>query len=91
MTVDQRTHLGPVIRASEIGQHAFCARSWWLGRVKGYRSAHIREMADGTAAHRTHGRLVMRYSRLQRLAYALLILAGLVGAVWLYLSVRAGS
>ena len=80
-----------MIRASEIGQHAFSARSWWLGRVKGYRSAHIREMADGTAAHQTHARWAMRYSRLHRPACALLILAGLVDAVRLYLSVQAGS
>ncbi len=79
---DKRTV--PIIRASEVGQHAFCARSWWLGRVKGYPSSHVREMASGQAAHLAHGRVVVRYHRLQRLAYALLILAAAAGALWLY-------
>jgi len=78
----------PVITASEIGQHAFCARSWWLGRVKGYPSAHVRQMASGRAAHQAHGRIVVRYHRLQRLAYVLLFLATLVGALATYLLVR---
>jgi hypothetical protein len=91
MMSDQRAHAAPVLRASEIGQHDFCARGWWLGRVKGYRSAHVREMADGVAAHRAHGRRVMHYSYLQRVAYVLLILAGLAGALWLYLLTQVAS
>jgi hypothetical protein len=79
---------GPVITASEIGQHAFCARSWWLSRVKGYPSAHVREMASGRSAHRAHGRIVVRSHRLQRLAYALLFLAALVAALGIYLLTR---
>jgi hypothetical protein len=78
----------PVISASEISQHAFCARSWWLGRVKGYPSAHVREMASGRAAHRAHGRMVVRFYRLQRLAYGLLFLAALVGAIGIFFAAR---
>ena len=78
----------PVITASEVGLHAFCARSWWLGRVKGYPSAHAREMAAGEAAHQVHGRLVVRYHRVQRLAYVLLIVAVLVGVLGVYLLAR---
>lgn len=77
----------PVITASEIGQHAFCARSWWLGRVQGYASAHVREMASGRSAHRAHGRTVVRSHRLQRLGYALL-LAALVTVLGSYLLAR---
>jgi len=80
----------PVIRASEIGQHAFCARSWWLGRVKGHRSAHIQQMSVGEHAHQMHGRMVVRYHRLQRLSSALLLLAALVAALGLYVLVRGG-
>ena len=69
---------GPVISASELGQHAFCARSWWLERVKGQASANRQEMAEGRAAHQAHGRGVVRYHRLQRLAVALLGLAVLL-------------
>jgi len=65
----------PVISASELGQHAFCARSWWLERVKGYPSAHLQEMAYGQAAHQAHGDVVARYHRMQRLAYVMLALA----------------
>ena len=79
----------PVIAASEISQHAFCARSWWLNRVKGYPSTHVREMARGRGAHQAHGRIVVVYHRAQRLAYALLFLAALVGAVGISLLVRA--
>ena len=68
----------PVIAAGELGQHAFCARSWWLGRAKGYPSAHRQEMAEGQAAHQAHGRGVVRYHRLQRLAVVLLLVAALV-------------
>jgi hypothetical protein len=75
----------PVIRASELGQHAYCARSWWLGRVKGYASAHTRELAWGRDAHQQHGRGVVRYQRLQLAAYALVGIAILVAAVGVYL------
>ena len=78
----------PVIAASELGQYAFCARSWWLGRVKGYPSAHWQEMAAGHGAHLAHGRLVLRYHRLQRLAAVLLLAAALLSVVGLVLFVR---
>ncbi len=79
---------GPVIRASEIGQHAFCARSWWLARVKGYPSTHLREMALGERAHRAHGRRVLRHYNLQWAAFILLCLAALLGALGIYSLVR---
>jgi hypothetical protein len=75
-----------VIRASEIGQHAYCARAWWLGRVKGYRSTNMAAMRRGTDQHRTHGRAVEGYHLLRRLAIALLVLAGVVLVAWLVLS-----
>ena len=78
----------PVIAASELGQHAFCARSWWLGRVKGYPSAHWQEMAEGVAAHQAHGRVVVRYHLLQRLAVVLLVAAALLAAVGIILVAR---
>jgi hypothetical protein len=81
---------GPIIRASELGQHSFCARSWWLERVQGIPSANVREMASGVDAHRTHGRSVVRYLRLQWLAYALLLLSLLLGAAALVAWVRGG-
>lgn len=78
----------PVLRASEVGQHAFCARSWWLGRVKGYASTHAQEMASGYDAHLAHGRAVVRYHHLQRLGYVLLAMAALAGALGIYLLIQ---
>jgi CRISPR/Cas system-associated exonuclease Cas4 (RecB family) len=75
-----------IIRASEIAQYAYCARAWWLGRVKGYRSANVAAMRQGTVRHRTHGRAVEGYHLLRRLAVALIVLAGVVLVAWLLLS-----
>jgi hypothetical protein len=75
-----------IIRASEIGQYAFCARAWWLGRVKGYRSANVVAMQHGTARHRIHGRAVEGYHWLRRVAVILLILAAVLLLAWLLLS-----
>ncbi len=80
----------PVIAASEIGQHAFCARSWWLERVQGQPSAHAREMAAGRAAHEAHGRGVVHYHLAQRWGYALLLLAILAAVVAVVLLARGG-
>ena len=87
MTVEDSA---PIIRASELSQHAFCARSWWLARVQGIPSSNVREMAAGVDVHRTHGRSVMRSLRLQWLAYWLLFLSLLLGAVALFALLRGG-
>ncbi len=78
----------PVIRASEIAQYAFCARAWWLGRVRGYRSSNVAAMRRGVAGHRAHGRMVVGYHLLRRLAVGLLVLAGLLVIAWLFLYLR---
>lgn len=80
----------PVIAAGELGQHAFCARSWWLERVKGQPSAHQQEMATGRAAHEAHGRGVVRYHRLRYWAYLLLLLAVLAAVAGILLLTRGG-
>lgn len=72
-----------VIRASEVGLYAYCARAWWLGAVRGQASSHAQEMATGEAAHRRHGRGVTLAFWLNRLAYTLLLLAVVVGVGWL--------
>jgi len=78
-----------VIRASELGEYAYCARAWWLGRVLGYRPANLERLAAGEAAHVRHGQEVVSYHRLQRWAYVLLALALLVGALLLVLALRS--
>jgi hypothetical protein len=75
-----------VIRASEIGQYAFCARAWWFARVKGYRSGNRAEMEQGTRQHRAHGRAVVGAYLGQRLGLALILLAVLALVAWLLLN-----
>ena len=72
-----------IIRASEIGQYAYCAHAWWLGSVEGLPSGHQWEMAAGEATHQRHGRSVRTSLGLARLAYAVLLLAVVVGIAWL--------
>ena len=72
-----------VIRASEIGRYVYCARAWWMGSVLGLPSDHQREMAKGETAHLRHGRRVRTSVELNRLAYVVLLLAVVVGIVWL--------
>ena len=74
-----------IIRASEIGMYAFCARAWWLAQVQGYRSTNLAAMREGTARHRAHGRAVVGYHRLRWLAIALLLVAAMALAAWLLL------
>ncbi|MDY7041367.1 MAG: hypothetical protein SVX38_10940 [Chloroflexota bacterium] len=78
-----------VIRASEIGQHAYCARAWWLGRVLGYRSSNQEAMDAGSAAHERHGRAVVGYHRLQRVGGVLLAAALMSMAILLWISLRS--
>jgi len=71
-----------VIRASEIGRYVYCAHAWWLGSVQGAPSSHKREMDAGKAIHRRHGRGVRASLWLGRLAAAALLLAAVVGILW---------
>ena len=67
-----------VIRASEIGEYVYCHRAWWLRHVQGLTSANVRELAEGTAAHAGHGRLVGLASALRVLAILLFTMAVLI-------------
>ena len=72
-----------VIRASEIGAFGNCAHAWWLGQVEGVRPDNAQRLDSGSAAHERHGQRVLLAGALNRLAYFMLALAGLVGALWL--------
>jgi hypothetical protein len=72
-----------IIRASEVGAFSYCARAWWLGSVQGLRPDDVRPFQAGQSAHERHGRRVLLGILLMRLAYFLLLLAGIVGAGWL--------
>lgn len=75
-----------ILRASEVGQYAYCARAWWLGRVMGYRSTNLVAMTQGTERHRAHGRGVERAHWLLRVAVMLMLLAAVLLATWFLLS-----
>jgi CRISPR/Cas system-associated exonuclease Cas4 (RecB family) len=75
-----------ILRASELGQYAYCARAWWLARVRGLRSANVAELEAGRDRHRAHGRAVQRLHSTRRLALSLLLLAGIALGVWLVLT-----
>ena len=68
-----------ILRASEIGEYAFCHRAWWLHRVQGLESAKRAQMEAGAARHVQHGRAVQRADSLLRAAIIL-------GAVALFLA-----
>jgi hypothetical protein len=68
----------PIIRASELGQYAYCAKAWWLGSVEGVPSANVREMDAGASAHEQHGQAVQISVWLNRAGIACLVLGALV-------------
>jgi len=78
-----QSKISPVIRASELGEYAFCARSWWLRRVRGWRPANVEELTGGVEAHQRHGRLLWVGEMAGRAAWLLLLLAGLLFLVLL--------
>ncbi len=71
-----------VVRASEVGTYVYCAHAWWLGTVEGVRPDNARRLRAGQVVHERHGQRVMLSAGLMRLAYLLLLLAGLAGAGW---------
>jgi len=79
-----------VIRASEIGQFAYCARAWYLGSVLGLPSANVAYLEAGTDAHRRHGRRVYLALVLQRVGVLLAILGALALTAWAVARVWGG-
>src|SRR4051812_21723239 len=71
---------GYVVRASELGQYAYCRRAWWWRYVvDATPSAAGQALLDrGTARHAAHGRGVLAAQRLRRLALAAVSVAALM-------------
>ncbi len=70
----------PVIKASEIGEYAYCSRAWWYRHVVKVHVPHNEKygrLGAGTQAHRKHGGWVTSSARLRVLAIGL-ALCGLV-------------
>jgi hypothetical protein len=68
-------HNDAILRASEVGEYAYCARSWWLHRVQGVSSQNVAALQSGQQTHDRHGRAVASVQRQRRLAAALGALA----------------
>ncbi|MCB0200674.1 MAG: hypothetical protein KDI03_11460 [Anaerolineae bacterium] len=81
----------PVIRASELGEYVYCARSWWLRRVQGVQSRNQASLRSGTAAHDRHGRGVATLQTQRRLATLLLAAALLVLLAAVLMALMGGA
>lgn len=79
----QTSFKGRVIRASELGQYAYCARAWWLQTIREIQPANARDLRQGEAAHRQHGRAVWLAGALRWMAIGLLTLAIVLALVML--------
>lgn len=81
----------PVIRASELGEYVYCARSWWLKRAQGVQSHNVDALCSGTAAHDRHGRGVATVQTQRRLATILLAAAALLAVAAVLLALIGGA
>jgi len=70
------------IRASEIGTFLYCQRAWWYQR-NGTPSENVAEMAAGSELHYRHGRVVAGLTCLRLAAYALVLAALVLLAIYL--------
>jgi hypothetical protein len=70
-----------VIRASEIGAYLYCRRAWWYQKT-GVPSQNLADLAAGTELHYRHGRAVLRLGLVRMAAYALLLLALVLVALY---------
>jgi CRISPR/Cas system-associated exonuclease Cas4 (RecB family) len=70
------------IRSSEIGTFMYCQRAWWYDR-HGYESDNLAEMAAGSEIHYRHGRAALSAGCLRYLAYALMLAALALAAIYL--------
>ena len=84
MSTRPRNNSQRIIRASEIGQYAFCAQAWWLGSIVGIDPENIEALATGTLTHQQHGRQVGVSIALSRAGYAVLIFAIIIGLIILF-------
>ncbi len=58
-----------IIRASDIAQYAYCARSWWLGRICKFPPENLGQLAQGSERHFSHGRTVAAHQLAARAGY----------------------
>lgn len=64
-----------IVRASELGEHAYCARSWWLRHIQGWEPSNRARLERGEANHQRHGTQVALSQRLVWIGLGCLALA----------------
>lgn len=67
-----------LVRASDVGLYAYCARAWWLARVQEAGHDEPARLAHGTASHAAHGRQVRRVEQARLAAIALIAIGALL-------------
>ncbi len=76
-----------LVRASDVGQWAYCHRAWWLARVRNAPHQRPERLARGTHLHEAHGRTMARAQQYRHWAHrifaAALLLLGLLLLLWL--------
>ena len=70
------------VRASEIGTYIYCQHAWFYQK-RGEVSANQMELAGGRDLHERHGQAVLAIGCVRTLAFALLLLALALLAVYL--------
>lgn len=76
-----------MIRASEVGRYAFCARAWWLQYIQGCSPQNVEALSRGLEGHAAHGRMTRSARRLLAMAYGLLMIAAILGGFLIIVSV----
>lgn len=72
------------IRASEIGTYLYCQRAWWYQK-SGHEPQNQTDLAAGIQVHEQHGRKVLEAGYLRKLAFFLLVIAGVLAVAGLIL------
>ncbi len=65
------------IKASEIGEYLYCQRAWWY-RLRGFSSANVQELEQGTEKHLQHSRGLSRVSWQRSVALVLIAAAAVL-------------
>jgi CRISPR/Cas system-associated exonuclease Cas4 (RecB family) len=74
------------IRASDIGSYLFCQRAWWY-QQQGIESDNLADLAGGRELHHQHGRTVLSGGILRFVAYALLLAALMLTAIFITMQI----
>lgn len=77
----------PTISASEIGNYGYCARSWWLKRVRSVR-VQSHDTLEGNRVHAAAGRVVTTVVWIDRVVKVMAWAVLLAGTLLLMTLVR---